>query len=202
MIGTNTILYTLLLPVLGLQLLCLLVLPAMLRASGKPEDTIRAAYCYLAQSLGILLMCIGGMPALYAVLASQPLAGMMYTGFVLLFSLGGIVYLTHDTVVRTVDPQARAIPGALFFYTWKLMGLSAVLFSVGGLLLRLASGGATDARWWVFYAVLLVFGGIVTWFTQLPKTVKPAFSSTSVNPLPAAKVVQPAAKKKKTSRKR
>lgn len=201
MIGSSTVFYGLFLPAAGMLLISFLILPAMLRSGGKAEDIGKAAYCYLAQSVGILLMALGGMPALYAVLASQPLAGMMYTGLLLLFALGGIVYLSHDTAVRSIDPAARAVSGTVFFYTWKLMGLAAVLFAVSGLLLRLAAGGATDARWWVFYAVLLVFGGVITWFTQMPRAVGPVFRSAPIAPVPAAKAAQPAAKRKTSKKK-
>jgi hypothetical protein len=197
MIGSSTLLYALLLPLGAMLSLCLLMLPGALRPGVKPEDAGRAAFCYAAQTMGILLMTAGGMPALYAVLASQPLRGMMYSGLLLIFALGGIVYLTYDSIARGVEPLSRAFPATIFFHAWKLLGLAAVLFSVSGLLLRLAAGGAADARWWVFYVVLLVYGGILCWFTQSPRGFSPAFRSTSMMQPATTKTASGVAKKRR-----
>ena len=66
-----------LLPIAVLLLFVVLVLPGLARAGTKPESLALAAYGYLAQSLGVILMTAGGLPAVYAVISHQVLASKL-----------------------------------------------------------------------------------------------------------------------------
>ena len=97
------------LPVAILLLFVILVLPGLARPGAHPEHLSKAAYCYLAESLGIILMSTGGLPAVYAVFSQEHLSTGTYMGLLLLFSIGGVVFLWHDSMLRSVASSSRAM---------------------------------------------------------------------------------------------
>jgi hypothetical protein len=194
--------YGLLVPLLVVQLFALLLLPGMLRPGAKPTEVTRAAYCYLAQALGVLLMSVGGLPTLYALLASQPMVGGMYTGLLMIFAAGGILFLAYDAQSRTVDAASRMVPETIFFFTWKFIGLLSAMFAAATFVIRIMiSGGEPDPRWWVVHMLFLIYGLVLSWFTHLPVgTPLLPFSSAPLLPKTAhAAAGKPSAKKKKKS---
>lgn len=180
----------LLLPGGALALLLLLSLPSLL-SGGVAKDVATAAYSYIAQSLGIVLMTIGALPSAYAVFAQQPLASGAYVGLLLTFSLGGLLYLRHDTKLSKMPSAAKQGPGVLFFYMWKVVGLVIALFAGLSALLSLSTIGLQEAGdWWINQMVLLLYGLIVSWFTigSYTTSVKAA-PIMKASPAPAKKLI-------------
>jgi hypothetical protein len=201
-----------LLPVAILVLFVVLVLPGLARTGTKPETLALAAYCYLAEALGVILMTAGGLPAVYAVVSHQLLASNTYLGLLILFIIGGIIYLRHDAKLRTVDADSKAIPAALFFYSWKFIGLVIVLFTCLSFVLDWlvnTAPGHTDT--WTVDLVMLLYGLLLCWFTipvpvaeapsPLLTTKRPVFKPRSTMAM-AAKAKKPAIKKTSTSQKK
>lgn len=154
------------LPVAVLILFVILVLPGLARPGTHPEHLSKAAYCYLAQSLGIVLMSAGGLPAVYAVFSREPLSSGTYLGLLFLFAIGGLLLLWHDGMLRSVDEKSKVIPEALFFYSWKFIGLLVTIFATLSYLLQIVvSAGGQAPGWWVVYVVMLTYGLIISWFT-------------------------------------
>lgn len=185
----------LLVPVIVLLLFVVLVLPGLARPGAKPESIARAAYGYLAQSIGIILMTTGGLPAVYAVIAQQQLTSNMYLGLLLVFVIGGIAYLWHDNLVRSIDDASKAVPAALFFYCWKFIGLLVLLFAgLTYLLDALTIGGNAPLDWWVTPFVLFLYGLLLSWFTfrrpDLPVLKAPVMTPTAQPRLIAKKPVK------------
>lgn len=181
------------LPVLILVMFIFLGLPAVFRPSVRAESITFAAYCYLAQMLGILLMTAGGLPALHAVFAAEPLAEVTYLGLLLVFATGGALFLWHDARLRAVDPASRAIPAALFFITWKFMGLIVTVFAGLSLLLRLMLAAERAEGWWVMHLIMLLYGLVLCWFTLNRPEHTPAFTSLPTRPVSSPPAVRPAA---------
>lgn len=202
------------LPVIILMLFIFLALPAVFRPSVRADSIAFAAYCYLAQMLGILLMTAGGLPALYAVFAAQPLAEITYLGLLLVFAAGGALFLWHDARLRMIDPASRAIPAALFFITWKFMGLLVIVFAGLSFMLRLMLAAERTEGWWVMHLIMILYGLIISWFTLSRPEESPAFTSLPTRPVapviqmpkaplvprPAATVKKPVAKVKPTAK--
>lgn len=192
-----------LLPIGVLLLFVVLVLPGLSREGMKPELLVRATYGYLAEALGIILMTAGGLPAMYAVLANQSLTTNTYLGLLLLFIIGGITFLWHDAKLAKMDAFSKAIPEALFFYSWKFIGLIIVLFTGLSFVLELlVNTGSQIEGWWNVYVVMCVYGLILCWFTMnakkapVAKPVRPTFAPRKTAVI-AAKTKKPAAKKVK-----
>lgn len=173
-----------LLPIAILLLFVLLMLPGLARTGAKPESLALATYGYLAESLGIILMTAGGLPAVYAVVAHQILASNTYLGLLVLFIIGGITYLWHDAMLSDVDTVSKSIPSSLFFYTWKLIGLIVTLFASLSFLLEwlLNSNNHTEG-WWMVHVVMLLYGLLVSWFTVQPSLSSPSPRIAPVRPI-------------------
>ncbi len=190
-----------LLPIGVLLLFVVLVIPGLSREGMKPEQLARATYGYLAEALGIILMTAGGLPAMYAVIAQQSLDSNTYLGLLILFIIGGVTYLWHDAKLAKVDAISKSIPSALFFYSWKFIGLIIVLFtSLSFVLELLVNTGNQTAGWWNVYAVMCAYGLILTWFTKtparapMPKPVRPTLVPKKTMTI-AAKTSKPSTKK-------
>lgn len=174
-----------LLPIAVLLLFVILVLPGIGRSGARPESLALAAYGYLAEALGIILMTAGGLPAVYAVVSHQILASNTYLGLLVLFIVGGITYLWHDNILQSVDSESKAIPSALFFYSWKFIGLVVVLFTTLSLVLQwLTNAADKNADIWNVHLVMLLYGFLLCWFTVYPmataqkKVIRPASRPT------------------------
>jgi hypothetical protein len=174
----------LLLPVVVLGMFILLALPAVFRPSARAEAITLAAYCYLAQMLGVMLMTAGSLPALYAVFAQRPLTETTYIGLLIVFGIGGLIFLWHDSHLHKIDLASRAIPGALFAMTWKFIGLLVTVFAGLSLILRLMLVNEQTGDWWVTNLIMLVYGMVLCWFT-LHRHHPDAVLGTPVRPRPA-----------------
>lgn len=197
----------LLLPLLIALVLSLLLLPQGIRSSARADAICFSVFSLLLQSVGVLLMTISGLPALYAVFAMQPLPEMAYLSLLLVFAIGGGVYLWQDGVLSRIDPVARELPLNIFFYTWKITGALIVLFSALTLTLELLSMPQGRGHWWIPHLIMLLYGFILSWFTLKKPTDTPqgtGFSSVARQPVPvplpqrtpAAATQKPAAQKK------
>ncbi len=161
--------YVLFLPLIAVQLFALIAIPTMLRPGLRTLDVGRALISYASQTVGILLMSIGGVPTLYSVLVGLPLTGGTYTALLFIFAIGGITYLWHDAALSRIDPAARAVPRMIFACAWKFIGLLLVLLSLLSLVLHLVlQGSPTIPGWWILHLALIFYGVILTYASIAP----------------------------------
>jgi len=201
--------YGLSLPVGVCALLAIVALAGIIRG-GNAWDVAYATYCYFAQAVGIILIATGSIPVLLAVLSGQLLENDAYIGLLFVFALGGILFLWHDAKLRHVDAAAKTVPGALFFFTWKLIGLLVTSYALLTLVLVtvLYAGdtGATFPANHVFVLLtMLAFGLGLGWFTQVGRTHRPAFGARPMLPITpsmALKAKKPTVKKTAKKRKK
>jgi len=180
--------YAILLPLASLILFFLLCVPAFMRSSARPMDIARAAFHCLAQSVGIVFMIAGSLPALQVVIANQSLSSTAYMGLLTVFAVGGLLFLWNDVQLKSMSIASKEIPETLYFYTWKFIGLIIVLYSGISLVLNLLfapenfmSGG------WMMHVILFFYGMMISFFTlHRPHITAPA----------PARIVPTAAKKK------
>lgn len=199
--------YGVMLPVGVCALLSLVALAGMIRG-GNAWDVAYATYCYFAQGVGIILIATGSVPVLHAVLSSQLLDNDVYLGLLFAFALGGILFLWHDAKLRYIDASAKAVPSALFFFTWKLISLMIAAYALMTLalvtILFVTTDGATFPAHHGFVLItMLIFGLCLGWFTQVSTGHRPSVTTRMLAPmvpamaLKAKKPVAKAVKKKK-----
>lgn|SRR3989338_8341028 len=171
--GAVGIFYGLILPFMLLQIITLLFIPSIvLGGGGKVFSVGKAIYCYLLQSVGILLMTLGGLPAIYGVLARQSYDSTTYLALLIVFAVGGFTFLWHDHLARTVDGTARAVPHAIYLFTFKMLGYLMSMLSGISLLLTILLGSQNPtAEWWVMPTILLFFGLLLTWCTRFEDSI-------------------------------
>lgn len=159
--------YGLTLPVAGALLFSFLLIPAIHVSGAKPLNVCKAIYCYALQALGIFFMSITGLLAIYGVLAGTVYSDSnTYLGLLLVFTTGGLLYVWHDTVARSVDAASRSVPHAVFVFTFRLVGMLISVFSILSLFLTMLLRPITaDVVWWVQPVMFLFYGLILCWCT-------------------------------------
>ena len=198
--------YGVMLPVGVCALLSLVALAGILRG-GNAWDVAYATYCYFAQAVGIILIATGSVPVLLAVLSSQLLENDVYVGLLFIFALGGILFLWHDAKLRHIDAGAKAVPGAMFFFTWKLIGLMVTAYAMLTLVVMTVmyvsvEGAIFPAQNAYVLITMLAFGLGLGWFTQVKASTRTVTTRTLAPLMPAMalkakKPVAKAAPKKK-----
>lgn len=196
--------YGMMLPVGVCALLSLVALAGMIRGANA-WDVAYATYCYFAQAVGVILIATGSVPVLHAVLSSQLLDNDVYLGLLFAFALGGILFLWHDAKLRHIDASAKAIPHALFFFTWKLISLMIAAYALMTLslvtILFITTDGATfPMQHGYVLLTMLIFGLCLGWFTLVSgPTHRPSVTTRILGPIMspsmAAKAKKPVAKK-------
>lgn len=173
------IVYGLVLPLVVLHVIAMLFIPGLAGSGVKVMGLGKAIYCFLLQALGILLMTLGGLPALYGVLAREPYESTTYLALLIVFTAGGLTFLWHDNLARTIDAPSRAVPHAIYFFTFKVLGYLLTLLSAVSLLLTMLLGTAdTTGRWWIMPVLLLAYGLLLSWCTRHDGDIAKGFSST------------------------
>lgn len=189
--------YGLILPILIVELLALVLIPSLLRTGAKPKATMEALYCYLMLGVGVLLMTIGALPTVYSVLAGITYTSETYIALLLVFASGGAVFLWHDNHVRTIDSASQAVPAALYFYLFKIIGRLLTLLAAISLSLNIILGETTLPGWWITPLVILLYGLLLSWCTREEERRPSIFRSTPVATKPAKRKAPLKRKRKK-----
>jgi hypothetical protein len=190
------------LPVGVVALLALVALAGIVRG-GNAWEIAYATYCHFAQAVGVILMVTGAVPVLLAVLSGQLLGNDTYVGLLFVFALGGMLFLWHDLKLRGIDAASKAVPGALFFFTWKLIGLMVGSYALLTLAMTTVvylsvPGAAFPVQNAVVHVTMLALGLGLGWFTQVKRGGRPSVTTRTLiapaMPALAAKAKKPVAK--------
>lgn len=185
-IATVGLLYGMIIPLAAIQVLALFLIASTLSPGARPFAVAKAAFSYLLQGFGVLLMSLGILPALHGVLSSSPFQTQTYLGFLILFTIGGLLFLLHEHMARGVDDASRSVPHAIYFFTFKLIGTLATTVGALMLLLSMLFGQAqTNSQWWVLPAITLIYGLVLSWCTRLETRAAPVMKSAAPMPMSA-----------------
>lgn len=184
-------LYGILIPLVLVQFFALLCIPSLLAAPMKARAVTDAIHCYALQGLGVLLMSLGALPTVYSVLAGISYPSGTYFGLLLVFAVGGALFLWQDLRTRHLDPVARAVPAAIFFSTVRLIGQSTFILALLSFMLSLTLDVTDIPGWWVMPVVVATFGGLLAWCTKSPTTSRASMHLRAVG-LPKFSVGRPA----------
>lgn len=200
-LGLSGIVYAIVAPLLIVQIFALLFIPSLLTAGARPFSVGKAVYCYLLQAIGILLMTLGGLPALYAVIerlatGTERFTAEIYLALLILFAAGGLTFLWHESMGDRIDATSRRVVQTVFWFGFKLAGyvlmlVSALSFFLTMLLMRelFAQTG------WIMPTLLFLYGSLLAYCTRMP----PRIPQEGVSPVAEYKKV--AVKKGVKSRK-
>ena len=110
-------------------------------------------------------MTIGALPTVFSVFAGIAYTGRTYIAFLLVFAVGGLLFLMQDQVARSLDASSKAVPEAIYTTTLKFLGNVLVLFSVLSVFLHIVLA-AYEEGWWVTPFVVLLYGLLLSWCTR------------------------------------
>ena len=161
------LIYGLLLPLFLSVVLAFFMMVSLHQSGARPAGTGKALYCYLQQSFGILLMALSGLPSIESILNGKPFAANTYMALLILFTVGGLIFLWHDFAVRSVQEPSRAVPYVIYFYTFRFLGFVLAILAFLSLLLSMLLGPRPlPVDFWVSPVVLFLFGTVLTWSTH------------------------------------
>ena len=158
--------------ILLLVLFTLLLIPGLLTAGSRPAEAAKAAYCFLMQMLGVVLLAVGALPALASVLekltvGTDRLSTQTYVALLIVFAAGGLTFLWHETLAQRVDQTSRRPYVALFSVFWKAVGYLLLLVSVLSFFLTLLLvGTVVSPGWWIWPSLGFAFGSLLSWLTR------------------------------------
>jgi len=196
--------YSLVLPLLLLFIMTLIFIASMQQPGAKAKQVGEAIYSYLMQTVGVILMTIGALPTIYSVLSGRGYSSITYLGLLMVFSIGGVIFLWHDHHEQAIDTASKAVPGAIYFYMFKILGHLLTIFAGLSLLLTIIFSGGGDPEWWMTPMIMLFYGLLLCWCTTEDSVGQTSMFKTipMSNRAAAAKNKAPKAmkKKRKTSR--
>jgi len=162
--------FGMILGVIVLQLVIFLFLARLLEESKNPFEEGGAIFSYIMLTVGAILMSISAIPATISILGGvTPFSAEIYFGLVLIFAVGGLLYLWNDHRLRETSDKAKRVPRVIFFYTVKGMGqLSLVLAGLYLVLSIVLQQGETGEIWGV-PLTLAIYGGVLCILTEEPK---------------------------------
>lgn len=192
--------YAVTVPATIVLILTLLFIPAMHQPGAKARDVSHAIYCYLMQTIGVLLMTAGALPTLISVLAGVSLESSTYFSLLLLFAVGGWIFLWHEALAEEIPGPSRVVIQSIFVMLFQIIGHMAILVWGLSLLITFFTGIPEEAGWWILPAVMIAYGLLVTWCAHGAQTILPhnAFAVFKLNPPAVPQKTVAARKKTKT----
>lgn len=166
-----------------LLIFCLVLATSLSREAARPQAVGEAVYCYLVQSVGIILMSISAVPTLYSVLSRSPLHSLTYAALLFVFSIGGLIFLWHDYLVSRLPAPSRSVPEAIYLSMWKFIGFTLLVFALLSIILNILLQSPVHMSSIVLHSLLALYGLVLWWTTQsFPHAA--GFSQKAVSPPP------------------
>ncbi len=173
------------LPITVATVLVLLFIPSLLAPGARPAGVGHAIYCYAMQGAGIFLMTAGGLPALSSVIHSvagnsDGYSTETYLALLLLFAVGGLLFLWHEQMAAKIESASAAVPAVIFWFTFKIAGLFLVISSALSLLLTMLLVAEPPSDWWSEPLLMLLYGLLLLWCTRMPAYNGKSFQSSAI----------------------
>jgi len=176
------IFYSVMVPCLLLLLLAIILLVSGSTPGAKAGQVMSAAFHYIMQAIGIVLMTVGAIPTLTSVLGGPPYPGRVYMSLLWVFLVGGSLFLWNEQCTQKIEHASLAVVHALFVTTVKTIGYVIALFSGLALLIQIALGQYTS-HWWVSPVILLLYGILLFWSARESETADHSFQSAPLHPV-------------------
>jgi hypothetical protein len=187
--GAAGLFYAVLIPLVFVQVMALVFIPSMMSSGAKALHVGKAIFCYAMQGLGVVLMSISGLPAVYSVLIGAPLMGNIYLGLLIIFAIGGFLFLRFEHKASNIDDASRLVPYALFFYTVKFVGAVLVVGSLLSLTFSMLTlGNLMLPDFWIIPTLFLLYGMLLSACTKWPRLHPQNFQNNTMKKPPMAPV--------------
>jgi len=190
--GESELLYAFFIPVLFMQALALAFIPSMLNSGAPAKEVGRALYCYGMLAVGILLMTVSGVPALYSIIANVNPGATVYLGLLLVFAIGGLTFMVYEHASWSLDEASSAVPHALYFYTIKFIGalmvIASVLWLASTLLAANLYGTLPAMDFWQTPIIFMIYGILISACTSWTPPTKKSFQKSPMIRPPTAPV--------------
>jgi hypothetical protein len=154
--------------VIALELAAFLLLARHITESRNPDDVGRAIFGYMMLTVGMLLMSLSAIPTLISVFGSAGFTVEIYFGLVLIFAIGGLLYLWHDYRVRELPADAVRLPKLIYHFFVKTIGQLSLVLAVLYFTMSLALQGTDTEGWWSMPLTILLYGLLLTFLTMEP----------------------------------
>ena len=206
MFGTVGVVYGLVVPLVFVTIFAVFLITSQLKPGVKARSVAQATYCHIMMGVGLLLMTIAAIPTVASVLGGISYSGSTYFSLLVLFAIGGALYLRHDQWVHSIDSASKLIPALIYLYTIKSIGMLIVTLSGLSIVLTFILGN-TESDWWVMPLTALLYGLLLSWCTRSEKSPTPFFQSLPMTTSravkdPAIKLEQVKAHPKPVSKKK
>ena len=149
------------------------LIPCMLSPGARVGSAAKALYCVVLQVVGVAMMTAGALPALSGVLekfitGAEQFGAQAYLYLLILFSVGGVIFLWHEQMAERVDDASRRVPTLLLWYTFKIIGALLMLFGLLSLLFTILQMQQQPGAWWITPLVTVLYGLLLSWCTKTP----------------------------------
>lgn len=176
-VSISTLLPFLLFPLAVMLTIAIALIPCLLSPGVRIGSAIKALYCVVLQTVGVAMMSAGALPAVYGVLekfatGAERFSAEMYLALLILFSIGGVVFLWHEQMAERIDDASRRVPALLFWYTFKTIGNLLILAGLLSLLFTMLLTQPLVSTWWMTPVVTVLYGLLLSWCTKTPATSK------------------------------
>ncbi len=143
------------------SILVIVSIPSLLVEGAKADRVGKAIICELLRAIGILMATIAATPVLFHVISNQAIPSQSISSFIFVFSLGVLILLVASNSLTSVDGPSKAVPVAVFGFTFELLGIVVTLASSLLLGLSVLSSKSVPSGWEV-PATALIIGLIFT----------------------------------------
>lgn len=172
--------YSVTVPCLLILVLALILIASTSAPGAKAGLVTLAAFHYIMQGIGIVLMTVGAIPTLVSVLGGPPYPGRVYMSLLWVFLVGGALFLWNEQCTQKIEHASLAVVHVLFVTTVKTVGYVVALFSGLAILIQIALGQFAP-HWWVSPVVLLLYGILLYWSAKESEAASPSFQSAPLH---------------------
>ncbi len=187
-------------PILFVAIIQIIFFTLLMEAkAGKNARAFgHAVFGYTMMAVGIALMTIGVVPTAIAALSNAGFTPEVYLSLLLVFAVGGALFLGADYQVKSLPAEVKSLPGNIYHFFLKSVGYLSLVLAAIHVCISLAVGNFQDPDWWVIPLALLLYGVLLAWLTSGPE-------KTATKAVPVAKKEtpkKPAAKRKAPKRRK
>lgn len=142
------------------------------------RNAAKGAMLFVLQSISIVLLSYGAIPPLVATLSAQQISGEWYITYLFTFASGGILFLWIDNLIRELPLDIKSIVQDLIKNGVKIIGTTAVAFTLISVALAVNNNQTTKAGWWAIPVVLFAYGFLLHWLVENKPIMQPKVAAT------------------------